>query len=348
MTIETAFRPLLESNDALGDASELKRRMDADGYVFLRRLQDRDALTELRRDMLGAIGRGGWLRAGTDPIDGIAEVDARCTEGDLRYTDVYHQVYRLESFHRAGHWPEVLEVMQVFTGAPVFPHPHKIARLWFPQYTDHTTPVHQDFVHFQSSFDVYTCWTPVGDCPIELGPLAVLPGSHRRGRVLDHHFSLGAGSLTVDEDAAAGAWRCSDFEAGDTLMFHCLTLHKALPNLTKDRLRISLDNRYHRQGSTISHHMLEPHLANHSPLEWDEVYGSWQTDDLKYYWRRLEMEVVPKDESFSETAFDEALALVAQGDERARLFLSRIVARDPGSEAGQRAAGALAAPDRRG
>ena len=40
---------------------------------------------------------------GTDPVDGIADVAARCTEGDVEYTEVYHEVYKLESFHRAAH-----------------------------------------------------------------------------------------------------------------------------------------------------------------------------------------------------------------------------------------------------
>ena len=44
------------------------------------------------------------------------------------------------------------------TGAPIMPHPQKIARIWFPKYTEHTTPKHQDFVHFQGSFDNITCW----------------------------------------------------------------------------------------------------------------------------------------------------------------------------------------------
>jgi ectoine hydroxylase-related dioxygenase (phytanoyl-CoA dioxygenase family) len=63
---------------------------------------------------------------------------------------------------------------------------HKV-RIWFPKFTDHTTPTHQDFVHYQGSLDTLTCWAPVGDGPIELGPLAVLERSHkvrlrRRGR----------------------------------------------------------------------------------------------------------------------------------------------------------------------
>jgi hypothetical protein len=31
---------------------------------------------------------------------------------------------------------------------------------------------------------------------------------------------------------------------GDALIFPSLTVHQALPNLTQDRLRVSLDNRY--------------------------------------------------------------------------------------------------------
>ena len=44
-------------------------------------------------------------------------------------------------------------------------------------------------------------WSPVGECPIELGPLAVLPGSHKIGRVREHHFSLGAGGQALNSFA---------------------------------------------------------------------------------------------------------------------------------------------------
>ena len=89
----------LVSNDALQDAGELRRRIDEDGYLFFRQLQDPDKLLRLRREMLTVMQEGGWLIAGTDPMEGIANVDARCTEGDPEYTDVYHKVYSLQSFH---------------------------------------------------------------------------------------------------------------------------------------------------------------------------------------------------------------------------------------------------------
>ena len=233
--------------------------------------------------MLTVMQEAGWLIAGTDPVDGIADISRQCTEGDVEYSDVYHQVYRLDAFHRSAHWPELMEIMTKVVGKPVLPHPHKVARLWFPQYTAHTTPIHQDFVHFQGNFETYTCWAPIGDCPIELGGLAVLPGSHKIDKVMDHHFSLGAGSLCINTDELADNWHTTDYEVGDTLIFPALTVHKALPNLTEDRLRVSLDNRYTATDSIVSDHMLEPHLNGFNQLKWDDVYQDWGSDEFKYY-----------------------------------------------------------------
>ena len=40
------------SNDALDDVEELRRRIDEDGYLFFRQLQDPGKLLALRREML--------------------------------------------------------------------------------------------------------------------------------------------------------------------------------------------------------------------------------------------------------------------------------------------------------
>jgi ectoine hydroxylase-related dioxygenase (phytanoyl-CoA dioxygenase family) len=336
------FQEFRVSNDAFDEPAELRRRMDAEGYLFFRALQDPAKLAALRRDILRVLREGGWVKHGTDLAAGIAETAARCTEGDVEYTAVYHEMYKLESFHRAGHWPEVLAMMEQVIGGPVLPHPQKIARLWFPQYAEHTTPIHQDFVHFQGTFRTYTCWAPVGDCPRELGGLAVLLGSHKIDAVHDHHFSLGAGSLAIDTQQLEGQWVTTDYAAGDTLIFHSLTVHQALPNTTPDRLRISLDNRYQALDQPIAEHMLLPHLRTHHELTWDEVYQDWRSRDLQYYWRDLDLKVLPKDESWGAKGFEEALARARRGDPEARHHLTRLLRRIPDSDQGRAAAAALA------
>lgn len=278
-----------------------------------------------------------------DPVDGIADVSTQCTEGDNEYSAGYAEVYKLESFHRSGHWPEVTDMVEKIMGHPIMPHPQKIARIWFPKYTEHTTPTHQDFVHFQGNFDNLTCWAPVGDCPIELGGLAVIPGSHKVNRVLDHHFSLGAGGLIVDtdeHDEIDPVWHSTDYEIGDTLIFPALTIHRALPNLTEDKLRLSLDNRYQAVGDPIAEHMLDPHGP--SQLTWEEVYQDWQSDDLQYYWQDYDNPVVPRDLSYGEKGFTEALELARNGDEHALFRLRRIVKNDPNSDAANDARSVLA------
>ena len=325
------------SNDALGDGEELRRRLGGEGNVFLQGVMERDKLMGLGGEIMGVLMEAGWLEEGTDPLEGIARQGAQCTEGDVEYAEVYHRMYSLEAFHRAGHWPEVLGVMEQVIGGEVLPHPHKIARLWFPQYTEHTTPRHQDFVHFQGSFETYTFWAPVGDCPIELGGLAMLPGSHKIGKVREHHFSLGAGGLVVDEEELEGAWLSTDYEAGDALIFPSLTVHQALPNYTEDRLRISLDNRYQARDQPIAQHMLGPHFQGMNGFGWEQCYAGWVSDELQYYWQDLDLEVVPQSTQWGDKGFAEALELARGGDERAVYQLRRIARRDPESERGQRA-----------
>ena len=337
----TVLKELRVSNDAMNDPEELRHRISEDGYVFFKQLQAPDKLRALRREMLTTMQEGGWLVAGTDPMDGIADISTQCTEGDPEYTDVYHEVYKLEAFHRSGHWHEVVDMVEKIVGREVLPHPQKIARLWFPKYTAHTTPIHQDFVHFQGNFQTYTCWAPVGDCPIELGGLAILPGSHKVNKVMEHHFSLGAGSLCVNEDELSGEWHSTNYEVGDTLIFPALTIHKALPNLTEDRLRVSLDNRYQAVDDPIAEHMLEPHLNLFNSLTWEDVYRDWESDELKYYWKDRDLTVLPRDFSYGNKGFEEALELARGGDERAILHLNRALKRDATTELAQRAAAVL-------
>src|SRR5438105_2993927 len=114
-----SFQEFRVSNDAINDSEELQRRIDAEGYLFIRSLQDPDELGALRRDILGVCRKGGWLREDTDLMAGIAETSRRCTEGDLEYAQVYHEIYKLQSFQQAGHWPEVLAFMEKVIGGPV-------------------------------------------------------------------------------------------------------------------------------------------------------------------------------------------------------------------------------------
>ncbi|NRA40138.1 MAG: phytanoyl-CoA dioxygenase family protein [Planctomycetes bacterium] len=332
--------PLRISNDAINDGDELRRRLAEDGYLFLRRIHDLDMMRDLRKDILSVLKRHGWLSADSadsELMDGIANIGARCTEGSLDYAIAYHEIYSLESFHRSAHWPEIMNLLNTIIAKPFMPHPQKVLRMWFPQYTEHTTPIHQDYVHFQGCFDTYTCWSPVGDCPMELGGLAVLRGSHKVERVLEHHFSLGAGSMDLHEDQLEGEWHSIDYEAGDVLIFNALMAHKALPNVTEDRLRLSLDNRYVALDRPIAEHMLQPHLDSYDDFTWEDAYKNWGDSDLRYYWKQNDLKVVPLETQFSDAIYNEALDLAIGGNEHARYWIQRRAESFPNEPESERA-----------
>jgi ectoine hydroxylase-related dioxygenase (phytanoyl-CoA dioxygenase family) len=138
----------------------------------------------------------------------------------------------------------------------VLAHRLRIGRITFPNNVNQTTAAHQDFNYIRGTSETYTIWTPIGDCPFDLGGLAVLRGSHRAGfiehEVIKEKKYANHGLSDAQLPAAGAEWHAGDFAAGDVLVFHSYTVHKALPNLTKDRLRLSTDNRYQRAGDTIA------------------------------------------------------------------------------------------------
>jgi ectoine hydroxylase-related dioxygenase (phytanoyl-CoA dioxygenase family) len=142
----------------------------------------------------------------------------------------------------------------------VLVHPRRIGRITFPHFESAATPPHQDHFYIRGAVETYSCWIPLGDCPMELGGLAILPGSQERG-FLEHSVkSTGVGGNGVPVEESETQWHSEDFAAGDVLFFHSYTIHKALPNKTEDRLRISTDNRYQRQDDAIDPGALKPHF----------------------------------------------------------------------------------------
>jgi ectoine hydroxylase-related dioxygenase (phytanoyl-CoA dioxygenase family) len=52
--------------------------------------------------------------------------------------------------------------------------------------------------------------------------------------------------VTADAQFAA-----APLAAGDAILFNCLTVHCALPNMTRDRVRLSVDYRYQPANDPI-------------------------------------------------------------------------------------------------
>ncbi len=311
-----------DSTELIQDGPALAARMKTDGYLFLRGLLPRPVVRVLQ-SQAGAIARdAGWLRRDRDVADAIADPDGFCVDPDPKYLTTLRAINRLEDYHRLKHHPVLITLFERMLGGPILPHPRVLMRNIFPAREAFTTKAHQDFPNVQGTTEVFTAWFPLIDCPMDTGPLQVAAGTHT-GPVYDFDIGMGAGGIEIT-DPFDGRWVSGPFAQGDVLIFHSLLAHKGVPN-RGDKLRMSMDVRYQLVSEPFN-----PDNANADgqPLSWEDIYQGWSSDDLKYYWRKLDLTLRPFDPVWFDKRDARAFELAEAGDQRAGSVLQRIAARD--------------------
>jgi len=294
--------PFLDSTPLLHDAQALQARVAEEGYLFFKQLLSADEVLAARADVISTLQPFGWFSDEQDEIGGLLDVEAlnRLPANQMRLdigvsTEAYHAVQKIESFHRLPHHPRLIALYETLFGSEVLVHPRHIMRLVTPHPEMVPTPRHQDFPLIRGSSQFWTCWFPLGPCPQEQGSLTVLRASNRLGYV-PFESASGAGGLAAQLCPGEVDWVGGDFEAGDVLTFPCYTIHRALPDQVKNRIRISMDVRYQPAHEPVEEGSLRPHCE----LKWEEIYANWHSDELQYYWQKQALEVVGRDHSFPE------------------------------------------------
>jgi len=240
---------LRDSNDLLGDVQALQQRMDEDGYLLLRNMIDRDTMRGARQTILEYMQEQQVLVPGTPVLEGVMPSGA--------------QGVRLMGNRGVTHDPSVLAVLEnpalfkfydSFFGCPVRTFDYKWMRAVG---NEQFTSAHMDVVYMgRGTLDLKTCWIPLGDVTLDLGPLAICVGSHN----LDSFARMREtyGRMDVDRDRVSGwfcdepmdiinhyggQWCTSEFRAGDILTFGMYTIHASVTNVT-NRYRLSSDVRF--------------------------------------------------------------------------------------------------------
>jgi len=283
-----------DSSELLGDAAKLRARLDDDGYLYLPGALDRSAVLDLRRALLDVLARHNWIRGGLALMEGQAVMQP-VHESMPEFAAVYDDLQRVEEFHTLAHHSDLLGVMNAVLGPSAFPHPLKICRIGFPEHYEASTPPHQDYPNNQGTPNLTAAWMPVGDIPMDLGPVAILRGSHKYGVLpLAGHMGPGRRQARVPQKMLEELrWVTTRFAAGDVLLFPSHTVHAALHNITEFHMRLSVDFRYQLEGEALTAGCLQPHFQR---ITWEDVYAGWRSDRYQYYWKNLDYEVVPFDE----------------------------------------------------
>ncbi|MBE0656207.1 MAG: phytanoyl-CoA dioxygenase family protein [Bryobacteraceae bacterium] len=222
-----SHQPLTESQLTSGDLSRsgLAARAETDGYLYFRGLLEPDQLEPLKSRVAELHRR--------QPVPPGAAYD------DPRFLDLQRAVALLPEWDALRRHPAILEALHRPLGQDIRAECGDVCRVVAPRAPGSATPPHQDQFFVRQASRIWTVWIPLDDCPLRLGPLVVLPGSHRQG--IQPHIEN-----RVADANTSGWWAASSMSCGDVLMFDGCAVHRACPNLTCETVRFSADFRYSR------------------------------------------------------------------------------------------------------
>lgn len=279
---------LRDANALLDDVAALRERLAEDGYLLLRGIIPRDVVLASRRALLERLAADGQLDPAAPLMDAVAAPAPRPprTQGDRVLT-------RLPAFLRVVEGPEIMGVHTRLLGEPAITFDFKWLRV-VP--AGGFTGAHMDVVYMgRGCVDrLRTTWIPHGDVPIEQGPIALLPGSHRApalARVRETY-----GRMDVDRDRVDGwfssdavdtatrfgmRWATADFRAGDVLVFGMHLMHASLTNVS-DRLRLTSDTRYQPASEPIDERWVGAQPMGHARPQ--DAGPRQSVEDLRRRW----------------------------------------------------------------
>ena len=139
---------------------------------------------------------------------------------------------------------------------------------------------------------ILTFWVPLVPVDARSGCLAVIPGSHRRGRLPSGADEFGITHVDAGVEVGADVVPVP-MEPGDALMFNELLLHRSLDNVS-DRVRWSVDIRF--SADSPAHRAKAPggfrvSSAHQPPETFEEWAAKWdpRTGVMRRQLRRLDL-----------------------------------------------------------
>lgn len=223
---------LSASTAELGDLDLIESRWAEQGYLWLPALLPPEASSDLLELVLRTLAELGWrddngnVHVATPPYD------------DPGFLRLQRATFASDEMDVVRRHPRLLRVLARLVGGSPYPGLGDLVRV---RCTGARTLAHQDQHYVQGAMDRVTAWFPLEPVDLDLGPVAVLAGSHRLGRL--NHEGPGLGEHGV-VPVPQGTWLTSPMQPGDALLFSSMTVHQGLPTTRPKAMRLSVDFRY--------------------------------------------------------------------------------------------------------
>ena len=242
------------------DPSDLASGLDNEGYLLLRGVLDTALVTAARGEVFRHLARVGEI---ADPVEsGFATGSSQRPDPSEDEGLFWQTISEGPVLRRLTHGPELQTILATTLGEParafdlIYLRPTPVGR---------ATALHYDYPFFAGSAQpMINAWIPIGDIPVEDGPLVIVEHSNRFSDLIDQLLAVDYASDrsndVVQQAAYGGAsdidplelvtdrdtrLLTADFRSGDLLLINMFTLHGSLDNVSPlNRVRLSCDVRF--------------------------------------------------------------------------------------------------------
>ncbi|CAG8954287.1 hypothetical protein HYFRA_00005908 [Hymenoscyphus fraxineus] len=260
--------------------SEICRRYEEDGYVWMKGLLPTADVWRTRKTYFEFIGPTGLIKEGTDPKDGIYcggdwrnwvapgpfRESLNLQNSNLEYQKRMVEAHAAPWYMAFASHPVLLNFIKDFTGwEKTTPLKRSIFR---PNVKGgEPTGIHYDQIFLRGGPPTaLTAWVPLGDCAINGGGLMYLNDSVSIGEKIEKDFAEAAKDFTDEQRISAfnahmmsggflskdlsefskkwgRKWLAANYEAGDVVFHKAFNIHASAVN-ESDVIRLATDLRY--------------------------------------------------------------------------------------------------------
>jgi ectoine hydroxylase-related dioxygenase (phytanoyl-CoA dioxygenase family) len=250
----------------------LRRRYSEHGYLWLKGFLDPQEVISFRAYVFAHLADAGLIEPGSDPALGLSSgAPLQKDRADRKLM----ALVRSAAYEAFCVQPRLWRFMDEFLDGLSYLHKRKLMRYTRP-HTTTVTPAHYDLIYLRGGTSrLVTAWIPIGDCPVEMGGLVYLEGSHAIGVDMEAEFSRKAADLTPEERINAynrnmteggwvskdlpdmaerfnTRWLVADYEAGDVVLHSPFMIHASTTNVDRhNRIRLSTDIRFQNVDDEI-------------------------------------------------------------------------------------------------
>lgn len=284
-----AFGRLRDSTTHAQDFSELRERLNRDGYIFLRGVVELDVLADARALMLAALGKRGIL-----DTDGARDARVGRARAGTSFYGLLKELHGDDTALKFTRLKSVLSLLAGLFGEPATGLGHAFLRAAGPGKGEKP---HCDWVYMSRGTEqLLTAWMPVVDVPIQRGALMLLEGSHLPNRATREYLDMDADSLGLFDglrfkhgslvrggryslrpdrvrEEFGTRWLTEDFTPGDLVLFGPRLLHATLDNQTAE-YRLSVDVRYQPQTEPVDPRFVGSDPVLHSKRD-PSIFDFW-------------------------------------------------------------------------